>query len=228
MIAQNIPLNHNPKTELGPVNCLVAKNILVFGPSPYQQRGFIIPSAMQMKIKDGDRGRVHALIRADEPTEYLGVRFVLKSEPFERLVSQIDKVMADFGDKASSSCAPGVFPCNSKTPWRDIRSGIIEAAQINSVQEYIGSQLSLGRVLPTSNELIGRCRETDSEEAQNNRKDGDEYRANRDNFFVVVVNKGSRLADATVEDSYRRGAIFFIGMICLAAFAAFYWWLIAR
>jgi hypothetical protein len=152
VIIENIPLNHNPKPELGSVNCLV-KNILVFGPSPYQQRGFIIPSAMQMKIKDGDWGRVHALIRADEPSEYFGVPLVLKSEPFERLISQIDKGMADFRDKASSSCAPGVFPRDSKPPWRDIRNCIIEAAQINSVQEYIGPQLPLGGVLHYINSL---------------------------------------------------------------------------
>jgi hypothetical protein len=227
VVAEDIALNQNPKAKFGSVDCLT-KNVLVFSPSPYQQRSFTIARTVQVKVDDGNWRRVNALTGADESSEHLGVRFVLKGERFERLLGQVDNVMTDLGDEPSSSGIPGIFPCNPKTPRRDIRDGIIELAQIDAVQEYIGSQLPLGSFVSTLDEFVGRSSETHREETKNNREYRNEHRANRNNFFVMVMNKNPPGVQPDFEDGVRRGAIIFVGMCCFAAFAAFYWWLITR
>jgi hypothetical protein len=97
----------------------------------------------------------------------------------------------------------------------------IEAGALSSDQRICGFFGGNGGSLSSP-------REIDRKHAENDRENSDEYSRYRDDFLFVVMNKDPRPIEPDFERGVRGGAVIFIGICCLLAFACWFWWLIAR
>lgn len=86
----------------------------------------------------------------------------------------------------------------------------------------IGPQLTFGGSSHLVNKVTSRRSEADREQPQNYCKCGDEDRRNSSNFLVSVMNETPNVEQSDFERGVRGGAIIFIGLCCLASFAAIF------
>ena len=182
--AGNIAFDPHSKTELGAVQ-YVAKNIMIFCPSPNQQWHVI--AAEQVDTGDGDRRWVHALIWTDEPAKCLSIRLILEIERFKRLLTQVKNSVANPRDESSCSCRAGIFPRDKDSPF----AVDVETTQIYRIQENISPQLTLASVFGPLNEIISRSPQLPSSDAEYASRESEDHGPNSDNAFGIEPFKAA-------------------------------------
>ena len=117
--------------------------------------------------------------------------------------------------------------------WNVIGDFIIQLVEIGQfgfdfMHSDVGTQLAAFGIFSGSSHFICRGSQTNCEESEYNSEYGNKEGADSNHFFMVTMDKSPQFTKPDFESSIGRGAIIYIGLCCMVAFACLFWWLITR